>query len=86
MGNIKKGLSQEESELRPEDEDKCRAKEQKPQHRNEAGVRDGAPPARLQGRAGAWDRGAPARTVPDHGRPRLGAGLLLKAKGGDCRA
>ena len=37
-------------------------------------------------RAGAWDRGAPARTVPGHGRPRLGAGLLLKAKGCDCRA
>ena len=69
MGNIKKGLSQEESELRPEDEDKCRAKEQKPQHRNEAGVRDGAQPARLQGR-----EPGPGTEEPQRGQCQATAG------------
>ena len=62
-------VSLKESELRPDDEDKCRAKEQRPQHRNKAGMRDGAQPACLQGR-----EPGPGTDEPQHGQCQATAG------------
>lgn len=63
------------------DEGKCRAKEQRPCHRNEAGVWDGAQPARLQGREPGETDEPQRETGPGHGRPRPGSRPSSKRKG-----